>query len=140
MSIESKPVSIAEFNARFAPALIAAAWCCGITWLLSFTTSFFNPTASYWIGIIGLLITGATMYRQLFRASVFHHRAVGLALATAPFAAAVAIAAFPPLPFLPSKLPLAAPVAAVGLGLVIGWVAHALGVLDKDEPPRSQAV
>lgn len=117
------PESMDAFNARFTPAVLAGGGLAIATWLVSFAISYASATASFWIGLLGLLVTGAAIYRELFRAELIPHWIVGACVAMAPFLLATVFKLLPLLPIRPAF------VAAIGFGLVIGAAAHCLGLL-----------
>lgn len=126
--------SIAAWNARFTPAILVGGGLAIATWLASFAASYASTTASFWIGLLGLLATGAMIYRELFRAGLIPHWIVGVCVALAPLLLAgvfkilsVLLASFLNLPSFHFISP--AFVAAIGVGLVIGAAAHCLGLL-----------
>lgn len=125
--------SMAAWNARFVPAVLAGGGLAIATWLASFTASYTSITASFWIGLIGLLATGAVIYRELFRAGLIPRRIVGVCVALAPLLLA---GVFKVLSLLAGLLNLPSfhfispvYVAAIGFGLAIGSAAHCLGLL-----------
>lgn len=129
----SGPGPIDDWNARFKPAVVVGGALAIATWLVSFTASFVSPPASFWISLLGLLATGAAIYRELFRAELIPHWIVGVCIALAPLLLA---GVFKVLPLLASLLNLPSfhlisPVfvAAIGCGLVIGAAAHGLDLL-----------
>lgn len=127
------PEPTAAWNARFKPVVIVGGVLAIATWLVSFATSYASTTASFWISLLGLLATGAAIYRELFRAELIPHWIVGVCIALAPLLLA---GVFKVLPLLASLLNLPSfhlisPVfvAAIGCGLVIGAAAHGLDLL-----------
>lgn len=127
------PESMAVWNARFTPAVLAGFGLALATWLASFAASYASTTASFWIGLLGLLATGAVIYRELFRAGLIPRRIVGVCVALAPLLLA---GVFKVQPLLASLLNLPSVhfispvfVAAIGFGLVIGAAAHCMGLL-----------
>lgn len=122
----SGPESLDAWNARFKPAVVAGGVLAIATWLVSFAISYVSTTASFWIGLLGLLATGAAIYRELIRAELISHWIVGVCIALAPFLLA---GLFMLLPVLPIS---SAFVAAIGFGLVIGAAAHCLGLLEPN--------
>ena len=128
------PESMAAWNARFMPAVFAGGGLAIATWLVSFATSYASTTASFWISLLGLLATGAVIYRQLFRAGLIPRRFVGVCVALAPFLLTGALKVLSLLLAGIFNLPsfqLINPVfvATIGFGLVIGAAAHCLGLL-----------
>lgn len=127
------PESMAAWNARFVSAVLAGGGLAIATWLASFTASYASITASFWIGLIGLLATGAVIYRELFRAGLIPRRIVGVYVALAPLLLA---GVFKVLSLLAGLLNLPSfhfispvYVAAIGFGLAIGSASHCLGLL-----------
>lgn len=120
----TQPESMDAFNARFTPAVVTGAAMAITTWLVSFAASYASTTASFWLGMFGLLATGAAIYRELFRADLIPHWIVGVAVALAPFLLAGVFKLMPLLSISPAF------VAAIGFGLAIGAAAHCLGLLE----------
>lgn len=126
--------SIAAWNAKFTPAILAGGGLAIAIWLASFAASYVSTTASFWIGLLGLLATGAVIYRELFRAGLIPHWIVGVCVALAPLLLAGAfkilsllLASLLNLPSFHFISPVF--VAAIGFGLVIGATAHCLDLL-----------
>ncbi len=112
---------IEDWHGRFIRPVAIAAGMATAVGLTSFATSFQNSLASAWLGVGGLLATGAVLYRELRRAGLVPGRITGLALAVAPMVPALLLALLP--------IPLLEPFyfAAVSCGLLAGWAAHAVG-------------
>ena len=125
---------MSDWNARFIPAIVAGGSLGIATWLASSAVSYINPTAGFWIGLLGLLATGMVIYRELFRAGLIPRRIVGVCVALAPILLAgvlkilslllASLFNFPSFQFVSPVF-----VATVGFGLVIGAAAHCLGLL-----------
>ena len=122
----SGPESMDAWNARFTPAVVAGGVMAIATWLVSLAASYISTTASFWIGLLGLLATGAAIYRELFRAELIPHWIVGVCIALAPFLLAGVFKLMPLFSISPAF------VAAIGFGLVVGAAAHCLGLLEPD--------
>lgn len=120
----SGPESLDAWNARFTPAVVAGGVLAIATWLASFAASYVSTPASFWIGLLGLLATGAAIYRELFRAELIPHWIVGVCIAVAPFLLAGVFKLMPLFSISPAF------VVAIGFGLVIGAAAHCLGLLE----------
>lgn len=127
------PESMAAWNARFVPAILAGGGLAIATWLASFVASYASITASFWIGVLGLLATGAVIYRELFRAGLIPRRIVGICIALAPLLLAGIFKVLSLLAgllnFLSFHFISPAFLAAIGFGLVVGAAAHCLGLL-----------
>jgi len=119
----SGPGPMDDWNARFKPAVIVGSVLTIVTWLVSLVASYFSTTASFWIGLLGLLTTGAGIYRELFRNELIPHWIVGVGVALAPFLITSVLNLLPFFSINPGS------VAVIGLGLLIGAVAHCLGLL-----------
>lgn len=118
------PEPIAAWNARFKPVVIVGGVLAIATWLVSFAASYVSTPATFWIGLLGLLATGAAIYRELFRAELIPHWIVGVCIALAPFLLAGVFKLMPLFSISPAF------VVAIGFGLVIGAAAHCLGLLE----------
>lgn len=125
----SAPESLDTWNARFTSAVVVGSGLAIATWLVSFAISYVSTPASFWIGLLGLLATGAAIYRELFRAELIPHWIVGVCIALAPFLLAGVFKLLPVFPISPAF------VAAIGFGLVIGAAAHCLGLLKPNHSP-----
>ncbi len=114
---------IEDWHRRFFRPVAIAAGMAAAVGFASFATSFHNSLASFWLGFVGSLATGAVLYRELRRAGLIPGRIAGLALAVAPMVPALLLASLP--------IPLLEPayVAAVSCGLLTGWAAHAVGAI-----------
>lgn len=115
--------AIEDWHSRFTRPITIAATMTVVIGLASFATSFYSSGASFWLGVVGLLTTGAVLYRELCGAGLVPGRIVGLSLAIAPI---LLSCLFKLLPF-PSIDP--AYVAAVGCGLLVGWAAQTIGLI-----------
>lgn len=119
-----QPESVTKWISRFAPAIVTGGSLAIVTWLASFAASYVSPSVSLWIVLLGLLSTGAAIYRELLRAGLIPHWIVGAFLALAPFLVAGVV----------NLLPLVSInrtyVAVICLGLVTGAAAHCLGLLE----------
>ena len=119
-----EPESVTKWISRFAPAIVTGGSLAIVTWLASFAVSYVNPSASLWIVLLGLLSTGAAIYRELLRAGLIPHWIVGAFIALAPFLVTGVV----------NLLPLVSInrtyVAVICLGLVTGAAAHCLGLLE----------
>lgn len=124
-----EPEPVADWNSRFTPAVVTGGGLAIATWLASFAVSYVSPPASFWIVLLGLLATGAAIYRKLFRAELIPHWIVGVLVALAPFLLASVINLLPF--FSINRLYMA----VIGLGLVTGAATHYLGLL-KPPPYR----
>lgn len=120
----SEPMN--DWNARFKPAVIVGSVLTIVTWLVSFAASYVSTTASFWIGLLGLLAAGAAIYREMFRTELIPHWIVGVGIALAPFLLTSVLNLLPFFSIDPGS------VATLGLGLLIGAVAHCLGLLKPD--------
>lgn len=124
-----EPESVTKWISRFAPAIVTGGSLAIVTWLASFAVSYVSPSASLSIVLLGLLSTGAAIYRELLRAGLIPHWIVGAFIALAPFLVTGVV----------NLLPLVsinrAYMALLCLGLVIGAAAHCLGLL-KPSPDR----
>ncbi len=118
-----EPEPVTDWNSRFTPAVVAGGGLAIATWLASFAVSYVSPTASFWIVLLGLLATGAAIYRELFRAELISHWIVGAFVALAPFLLTSVINLIPFISI--NRLY----VAVIGLGLATGAAAHCLGLL-----------
>ena len=119
-----QPESATKWISRFAPAIVTGGSLAIVTWLASFAASYVSPSVSLWIVLLGLLSTGAAIYRELLRAGLIPHWIVGAFLALAPFLVTGVV----------NLLPLVSInrtyVAVICLGLVTGAAAHCLGLLE----------
>ena len=121
------------WHSRFVRPIVAATVMAGITCVVSITASLVDTSASFWIGIAGMLATGMILYRQLLRSGLVPNRIVGgaLVLVTTPLPVAFSIA--PLLQVSPTLL------AAISAGMAVGWLGHALGLLKKGDAPCTTA-
>lgn len=119
-----EPESVTKWISRFASAIVTGGSLAIVTWLASFAVSYVSPSASLSIVLLGLLSTGAAIYRQLLRAGLIPHWIVGAFIALAPF----------PVTGVVNLIPLVSInwtcVALICLGLVTGAAAHCLGLLE----------
>lgn len=115
--------AIEDWHSRFTRPITIAATMTVVIGLATFATSFYSSGASFWLGVVGLLTTGAVLYRELCRAGLVPGRIVGLSLAVAPILLSCL--------FKLLSLPLIDPayVAAVGCGLLVGWAAQTIGLI-----------
>lgn len=124
-----EPESVTNWISRFASAIVTGGSLAIVTWLASFAVSYVSPSASLSIVLLGLLSTGAAIYRQLLRAGLIPHWIVGAFIAVAPSLVTGVV----------NLLPLVSInrtyVTAVCLGLGSGTAAHCLGLL-KSSPLR----
>lgn len=114
---------IEDWHDRFTRPITVAATMGAATGLASFAVSFYSIVASFWLGVVGLLGTGAVLYRELCKAGLIPGRIVGLSLAAAPIVLSALFKLLPVLSIDPAY------VAAVGCGLLIGWAAQAIGLI-----------
>lgn len=119
---QSEHRSIDDWHSRFTRTVTTATIMAIGTGLVSFALSYYDDTASFWLGIVGMLATGIAIYRELCRAGLIPGRIVGLSLAIAPIVLSC-LFKLAPLPFIGP-----AHVAALGCGLLVGWAAHAAGL------------
>lgn len=117
------PSTIDDWHSRFTRTVVTAATMAAATGVVCFAVSYYDRSASFWLGIVGLLATGVAIYRELCRAGLISGRVVGLSLAIAPLALSCL--------FKLVAFPLIAPayLAAVGCGLLVGWAAHTAGLI-----------
>ena len=118
-----EPGSVTNWISRFAPAVVTGGSLTIVTWLASFAVSYVSPSTSLWIVLLGLLSTGAAIYRELLRAGLIPHWIVGAFIALAPFLVTGVVNLLPPVAISRTY------VAVICLGLVIGAAAHCLGLL-----------
>ena len=124
-----QPESVTKWISRFAPAIVTGGSLAIVTWLASFAASYVSPSVSLWIVLLGLLSTGAAIYRELLRAGLIPHWIVGAFIALAPFLV-TGVANLLPLISINRTY-----VAVICLGLVTGAAAHCLGLF-KPSPHR----
>lgn len=119
-----QPESVTKWISRFAPAIVTGGSLAIVTWLASFAASYVSPSVSLWIVLLGLLSTGAAIYRELLRAGLIPHWIVGAFLALAPFLVTGVVNLLPLISINRTY------VAVICLGLVTGAAAHCLGLLE----------
>lgn len=121
------------WHSRFVRPIVVATVMAGITWVVSVTASLVDTSASFWIGIAGMTATGLILYRELLRSGLVLNRIVGgaLVLVTTPLPVAFSIAPF--LQVSPTLL------AAISVGMAVGWLGHALGLLKTGDVPCTTA-